>query len=419
LSRPRLTAAFISLAAVVALTTAAPALATGGAPDVGIIANQFVTPGGPIRLLGVNGGPGAGDACVQPLYDKYRVGGWDGPVDDRAVATMASWKINTVRIGLNEDCWLGINPVRRTGYPGNHYGIHPIRRHARSIGRRLAAGYRSRIKALVNRVHAHGLIAILDLHWTAPGHTIAWNQWPLPDADHSPAFWRSVAATFKDDHSVALELFNEPFMRNPSRLRWSCLRDGCTLPNGATDALSSQSGPSTKGCGRLCPDYAHPAGSYRTAGFQRLVDVIRGAGSSAPIIASGRYYSNDLGQWLQYKPQDPLNGIAAAFHSYQGLPCDNVGCWERDVAPIAAQVPVVTTEFGPDTYNKREPCDTGFDETFMSWADARAVSYLAWAWYVGDERRPKCSLDLITDWYSATPRPGHGQAVHDHLAALP
>ena len=31
------------------------------------------------------------------------------------------------------------------------------------------ASYRSAIQALVTRLHAHGLAAVLDLHWAAPG----------------------------------------------------------------------------------------------------------------------------------------------------------------------------------------------------------------------------------------------------------
>lgn len=39
-------------------------------------------------------------------------------------------------------------------------------------------------------------------------------QKPMPDARYSPAFWTSVASTFKDDPAVVLDLFNEPY---PSR----------------------------------------------------------------------------------------------------------------------------------------------------------------------------------------------------------
>ena len=33
----------------------------------------------------------------------------------------------------------------------------------------------------------------------------------MPDLDHSPAFWTSVAATFKSDPGVVFDVFNEPY----------------------------------------------------------------------------------------------------------------------------------------------------------------------------------------------------------------
>src|SRR5512135_1033181 len=71
-----------------------------------VTGHEFVNAAGqPIRLLGVVRS-GAEYACIQ---------GWrliDGPTGRPAIAAMASWGINVVRIPLNEDCWLGINGVR-------------------------------------------------------------------------------------------------------------------------------------------------------------------------------------------------------------------------------------------------------------------------------------------------------------------
>src|SRR5690242_4184621 len=57
-----------------------------------------------VRLLGVNRS-GMEYACIQ---------GWgfsDGPNDTASVAAIAAWGVNTVRVPVNEDCWLGINGV--------------------------------------------------------------------------------------------------------------------------------------------------------------------------------------------------------------------------------------------------------------------------------------------------------------------
>ena len=58
----------------------------------------------PVQLRGVNRS-GSEYACIKGM------GVFDGPVDDASIAAMSSWKINAVRVPLNETCWLGINGV--------------------------------------------------------------------------------------------------------------------------------------------------------------------------------------------------------------------------------------------------------------------------------------------------------------------
>ena len=57
-----------------------------------------------MRLLGVNRS-GAEYACVE----EGKI--FDGPTDWASIKAMKSWKINAVRVPLNESCWLGINGV--------------------------------------------------------------------------------------------------------------------------------------------------------------------------------------------------------------------------------------------------------------------------------------------------------------------
>jgi hypothetical protein len=47
------------------------------------------------------------------------------------------------------------------------------------------------------------------------------------------------------------------------------------------------------------------------------------------------------------------------------------------IAPVAAKVPVVTGELG------EYDCTSSFIDSYMAWADAHGVSYLAWAWDAG------------------------------------
>jgi hypothetical protein len=280
---------------------------------VHVAGNQLVTDGGwPIRLLGVNRS-GAEYACVE------RLGIVAGPIDRRAVAAMAAWRINAVRIPLNEDCWLGINKVSL------RYG-----------GER----YRAAISRYVARLHRAGLYVVLDLHWNAPGHVLARGQQAMADLDHAPAFWSSVARTFRADPAVLFELYNEPF-----GISWQCWRDGCLLPAG-----------------------------WRTAGMQTLVDAVRSEGADQPIIVTGLDWGGDLTSWLKYRPHDPAHQLIAGLHVYDFRSCVSAGCWTEEVQTTARDVPVVTTELG------QKECSSTFIDRFMSWADQVGVSYLAWAW---------------------------------------
>jgi len=170
-----------------------------------VVGNQILNGAGqPVRLLGVNRSSGE-YGCVE---------GWgvfDGPTDAASVAAMLTWKINAVRMPLNEDCWLGINGVAAA------YG---------------GANYINTVRNFVNLLNSNGIAVIVDLHWSAPGTQKATGQKPMPDRDHSVAFWQSVATTFKSNSSVLFDLFNEPYpdSNRSTTAAWTCWRDGGTCP---------------------------------------------------------------------------------------------------------------------------------------------------------------------------------------------
>ncbi|HVT64098.1 MAG TPA: cellulase family glycosylhydrolase [Mycobacteriales bacterium] len=419
-------AALVAVATVLAPVGGHPATASSSAPVLKIKGNHFVAgSGSPIRVFAVHFGTSEYD-CVEPLYSSSRKNTFSIPTGDAALQAITTWHVNTIRIPLNEQCWLGVNPVKRSGGPNYH--ITPLTGSAATTaGAKLRKTYRADIKAVVQRAHAHGLAVILDLHWSAAGKAIAFNQWPLPDRQYSIPFWKSVAKTFKSDHSVAFEIFNEPFRHNVSNgsltLTWKCLRDGCTVPNACGDCGPTTSDDvNTRGCGNRCPHEDNPLGTYRSAGTQSLVNAIRGTGAKQPILVPGRYYTNDLSGWLKYEPKDPLHQLAATFHAYQGLPCDNTTCWNHQVAPVAAKVPVVATEFGGDGSGEEDPCPgvVKYDEAFMSWADGAGVSYAGFSWEKDyfDFPAPSCNgYSMLADT-DGTPRYGQGQAIHDHFVAV-
>jgi endoglucanase len=367
------------LTALLALALASAAVPAGAAPALSIMVsgNHFVNGSGQtVRLLGVNRSS-TEYACF------YGYGYASGPLEAADAAAIAAWHANAVRIPLNEDCWLGIN-----GSPA---------------GALTAAGYRQAIESYVQDLNADGLYAILDLHWSAPGSTPANGQRAMPD-EHSLEFWRSVAGAFASDPAVLFDAFNEPFSpaadgESAYPVSWSCWQDGgCEVP----DASDQEA--------------ADPARTYTAVGMQQVVDAIRSAGASQPIMLGGLGYANNLSQWLDFEPTDPDGQLAASFHNYTGESCDSESCWTATIAPLAAQVPVVTGEFDEDDCPPSGQDPANFDNTYMAWADQHGVSYLAWGWFVLEE--PSCSaLSLITD-YEGAPAEPNGVALYDHLAGL-
>jgi endoglucanase len=316
-----------------------------------------------IRLLGVDRA-GTEFRCI------FGVGIFRGPNDDDSISAIKSWRVNAVRIPLNEDCWLAINGVDPQ-YSGENY--------------------QNAIVDYVNRLHARGLYVILDLHWNAPGSNQAFSQQVGPDLDHSPQFWTSVATKFASDPAVIFDLYNEPIhnLGTPHGTdAWACWRDGCEA--NVLMMMNDQRTPAT----------------WKMAGMQQLVDAVRSTGAKQPIMLGGLAYANDLTGWLSHLPRDPESQLIASFHVYDWNPCRDTACFDAQVAPVAASHPVVTGEFGEGD------CQHGFVDRYMAWADTHGVSYLGWAWWVIDG----CSrngFSLISD-YSGTPTT-LGTGLHDHL----
>ncbi|TPQ16283.1 cellulase family glycosylhydrolase [Streptomyces sporangiiformans] len=337
---------------------------TDGPPVLEVSGNKLVDESGATRrLLGVNRSGGE-FACVQGN------GIWDGPVDDASVKAIADWKVNTVRIPLNEECWLGLSNIKPE-YAG--------------------ANYINAVKDLVARVKAHGMTPMLELHWSYGQYTgnsagcadvHAGCQKPMPNMRYTPSFWASVASTFKDEPTVVFDLFNEPYpdrATSTATQAWTCWRDGGTCP----------------GIG------------YEVAGMQDLIDAIRATGARNVILAGGLAYSNDLSQWLTYKPNDPSGNLGAAWHVYNFNTCANESCWGSTLAPVAAQVPLVAGEIGENT------CAHSFIDRVMAWFDERDLSYLGWTWNTWNCN----SGPALISHYDGTPT-SFGIGLRDHLRSL-
>ncbi len=273
-----------------------------------------------------------------------------------AIAAIATWKANTVRIPLNETCWLG---PQTSG-----------------------SGYKQSIGLFVNMLHQFHIVPILELHWAAPGTMTADEQQPMPDADHSVDFWSDVATTFAADDGVVFELYNEPFPDSDrdSTAGWQCWRDGCAAPLWVGGKATTT--------------------TYQAAGMATLVSAVRAVAPNHLILLGGLQYSNSLSQWSAYAPAD--TNIAPAWHVYSFNSCKTEQCWDGAPGALAATLPLITTELGEDD------CAGTFIEPFMQWLDGKGASYLAWSW----NSAPSCIAGrgtggrpwpLVTDYGSGTP----------------
>lgn len=257
-----------------------PAVADDEIPVVEVDGRRLVDgEGDPLQLRGVNRS-GAEYSCVQGH------GIFDGGVGRADIAAMKSWQINTVRIPLNEDCWLGAR------------GLDPALS---------GAAYRDAITDYVGRLNEAGLVVIVDLHWTGTATELAREQRPMARAGRSVEFWQSVAGVFRNRDGILFDVFNEPH-----DISWECWRDGCD-------------------------EYA---------GMQDLVDAIRSTGARQPIIVSGLDWGGDLRKWREFRPDDPVDSLVAGAHLYDFKRCITPECWTAEIAPVTADVPVIITEFG-------------------------------------------------------------------------
>jgi hypothetical protein len=244
-----------------------------------------------------------------------------------------------VRVPLNEACWNAESYVN-SAYAGSNYI--------------------SAIKAYVSLLNANGMVAILDLHWTDGAYTgpsagcssaQATCQKPMPDAAQTVPFWTSVARTFKGNDAVIFDLFNEPYPERADNSNetegWQCWLHG----------------------GNACVGIP-----YRAAGMQTLVTAVRSTGASNVIMLGGLEWANDLTGWLSHEPIDPDHNLVASWHSYNFNACSTQACWNRQIAPVIAKVPVIAGEMGEND------CADTYIDPLMGWLNSKSTSYLAWAW---------------------------------------
>jgi len=314
---------------------------------------------------------------------------------------LKSWKLNAVRIPLNEASWLGLTTydwptgsqtagVQRKADPGNNY--------------------QQTVVDAVNAAVAAGMYVILDLHLNSPDANVPGISGKVPtsptaqnvmaDADHSVAFWTSVATKFKDNPAVIFDLFNEPHMDGfvgvagyRDATAWVALRDGGTATQFVTNGVVVTQ-------------------NFQTVGMQALLNAVRATGATNVVMAAGISWAQDTSQWTTYAPQDPIKQLAASWHAYPGssgtaatLPGFGADNYTWATAIHAAGFPVIVGETGDQSGNGTQTAP--FMVKFLPWLDQTGTSVLGWSWNAWGG----ADNDLIKD-ANGTPTDGYGTAFH-------
>jgi hypothetical protein len=333
--------------------------------SISVQGNKLINAAGTVtQLRGVNFS-GFEFAAIEGISPTDPSGGQAGQPGGPNWAAVKSWHANVVRFPLNEASWLGYSCTDTSGVVHNP---DP------------GGNYKSAIAEQVRQANAAGLYVILDLHWAAPGNACPMLQSQMADADHSLAFWTSVATTFKDNHTVMFDLFNEPFFDTDfAGDPWSFMMFGT---NGA---FSGYPATSTSG------NWQNVMQPWAVASYQAMIDAVRATGATNVVLVGAVSYTQDLSGWLAHVPVDPAKQMVASWHAYPtfgalfgsaayAVPNFSLTIFQNVASILAAGYPVITSETG----DQNSPGTVGapLAATITQFADQTGVSLVAWTWDV-------------------------------------
>jgi hypothetical protein len=348
-----------------------PGSSTGGYDGtIAVLGSSFVNGGGMFaQLRGADT-----EGYVSASINNYNQGtggdvsggnyNFDQPHGGPILSALKNWKMNVIRIGINEASWLGY-PCYKTDGTTVNPDPHGV--------------YRSQITAQIAALNGIGCYVLLVLGWTNPGRAAPFGQDIMANQDNSIQCWESIAATFGypngtalkrnggvvDDRSVIFELFNEPEPYGDAPQPWNEVMNGgfyqgaysfnnpfaliypypcngpaiafkpgesvtisggitgqvlCTYKNTTTGYPSSgtqfihlfnlsntaiASGATITGVTSHATTTTTSASyGWYIAGHSQLLGAVRAAGAWNVCLLSGINYNKDLGEWAKYAPSD-------------------------------------------------------------------------------------------------------------------
>ena len=235
-------------------------------------------------------------------------------------AALAKWKMNAIRIGINEASWLGYNCYTTNANGDGATGwINPDPLTG-------ANSYVEQITAQIAALNAIGCYVILTLAFSNPGRSAALGQDYMANQDNSISCWQSIAATYGypngtalkrnggavDDRSVMFELYNEPAMYGEDAGNWHILMNGglynggyfanyygelglpfttvfpfpCETPSGAGFIPGESVKVNGSTVGQVLCYYRNTTTGLPSSGSQ-FVHIFNNGSSSAPAVNSG------------------------------------------------------------------------------------------------------------------------------------
>lgn len=378
---------------------------------------------------------GAGNYQVNPstYLDYYKTVAasllkWDNP----GTPSTGPHAINTIRLPLNEECWLGINQAE-SGQTAALYS------------KVSGAVYQQFVKNLVDSLTAQHIYVVLDLHIGANGTHFTdyygYGSYTQPldaNSDHSITFWDQISKTFNANNgypNVIYGLENEPFIR--------CLTGGPNCPysentsagNRWAEKLHRDGGPyqvkpGTWDQGGDAYNYGvdFPNMTFPVAGTQNMLNQIRKNSPNVAIVnglgGGGPASMEYMGAFM---PKDSITPaqLGVEMHSYTGYGSDvvwNESTYTWDMTNgkdengnlsaannIEGHYPLIFGEVGdfngiqsgfPNPYNIANPTYYG---VLFSIMNHHNWSYLGYGWTTVQGNN-----NMLNDLPTATPATGKG-----------